>query len=106
MKQIQKVEKENTIHENSQLIPDLSNYNKNSDYIFIQSINFENKKIVDINYDFEVMEIVKSLLKEMKELKEKVNLLDDNLKKGREVLFVQGTLKSMWEEDGDAWDNL
>ncbi len=87
------------------LIPDLSSYNKTSNSLFIQSIKFDNKKIVDINYDFEVMGVISNLVEEMNKLREKVNFLDQSLKNRPEVLFAQGTLKSIWEED-DVWDKL
>ncbi|MDA3780892.1 MAG: hypothetical protein PF487_11845 [Bacteroidales bacterium] len=86
-------------------IPDLTCFNKESNSVFVQSINFDNKKIVDINYDFKVMEVISTLLKEMSSLKEKVNLLDKNFNGNNNVLLAQGTLKSMWEED-DAWNEL
>jgi hypothetical protein len=96
--------KENKL-ENYNLTPDLSNYNNESNCIFIQSIKFDNKKIVDINYDFKVMEVLSNLLREMNKLKEKVNLLDKDFNSKGNVLLAQGTLKSIWEND-DVWDKL
>jgi len=98
LKNNQKISEEYTL-------PDLSGYNKVSDSIFIQSITFDNKKIVDINYDFEVMEVIYNLLEEMNTLREKVNLIDESMKNRDNVLIAQGTLKSIWEED-NAWDKL
>lgn len=86
-------------------LPNLSTFNKNSESVFIQSINFENMKIVDLNYDFRVMELFTKLLNEMKFLKEKVNLLYSKLKVNENAIIVQGSLKSMWEED-HVWDKL
>ncbi len=85
--------------------PDLSNYNKNSEKVFIQSIVFDNQKIVDIDYDYEVMQFISDLLNEFNKLKQEINSINEVLKNNNQTLFVQGTLKEIWEND-NVWDEL
>lgn len=84
-------------------MPDLASYNQESNSIFIQSITFDNQKIIDINYDFKAIEAVSAVLGEVKLLKEKINVLEHRFHSN--ALLAQGTLKSMWEGD-DVWDEL
>lgn len=73
-----------------------------------KTITFENKQITKVIYEVPFVEVISDLLKEIRNLRERLNILekDGSLGKGN-VMIVQDSLKEIWNNNkDDIWDSI
>ncbi len=79
-----------------------------NELIFFKPINFENKKLIDLNYQITIKEIFSGLLEEIRKLKERIEDIEkDKHQNDNKILIAQGSLREMWDnEKDDLWADL